>query len=105
MSSIILSPGFGAAFPGDFAQRIDPVLIGYVDALLDLSDTKANRTARKNLLNRMVKRFSEFGIETSTWHCEGFSIAEVPSGSRFTIEEYDGAEYIVAERDLIYTAP
>lgn len=28
----------------------------------------------------------------------------IPQGTRFTVEEYDGAEYIVTEADLLYIA-
>lgn len=105
MSKIIISPGFGCGFPGEFEHRIDPVLIECVEKLNNLNQSKMNRTARNEIINLMIARFYQLDITVSAEDCQEYRIVNIPSGKRFMIEEYDGAEYIILEDDLIHTAP
>ena len=100
MSKIIISPGFGGGFIGEFHHRFDPVLIECLEKM-----PKAKKNERDKLCDLMVARFYQLDVSASKAQCLDLSLADIESGTKFMIEEYDGAEYIIRESDLVHIAP
>lgn len=103
MTKMIISPGFGSGFIGEFEHRFDPVL---VECLEKLETTQLNlKDKREELQNLIVARFYQFDIKVSKSYANEIRLVDIPSGKRFRIEEYDGSEYVITEDDLEHIAP
>jgi len=103
MAKFILSPGFGCEWRGTFENRFDPELIRIMEEERSLiSGTRGNPEKRKALHTQLKDRLLQLNIA-----CEPADLAfiQLPSGTRFKIEEYDGAEYVITEHDLDCIVP
>lgn len=103
MAKFILSPGFGAPFYGTFKDRFDQELIALLDERLNLvPGEKGNPEKRKDIDARLKARMVKMKINNDP---NDLSIVELASGTRFRIEEYDGGEYVITEKDLVLIVP
>jgi hypothetical protein len=103
MAKIILSPGFGSPFYGTFKQRFDGELIALLEERGALvSGEKGNPAKRKDIDARLKIRLDKLKIHNEP---SNLAIVELASGTRFRIEEYDGGEYVITEKDLIHVVP
>ncbi len=103
MAKFILSPGFGAPFYGTFKERFDKELIALLDERRNLvPGAKGNPQKRKDINERLKARLAALNIFNGP---EDLSLAELASGTRFRIEEYDGGEYVITEKDLDLVVP
>lgn len=103
MAKFIVSPGFGAPFYGTFKERFDGELIALLDERGALvSGEKGNPQKRKDIDARLKARLAKLNINNEP---SDLSIVELASGTRFRIEEYDGGEYVITEKDLNLVVP
>lgn len=103
MAKLILSPGFGAPFNGTFKQRFDQELIALLEERRNLvPGEKGNPAKRKDIDARLKARMVKMKINNDP---NDLSIVELASGTRFRIEEYDGGEYVITEKDLVLVVP
>lgn len=103
MAKFIISPGFGAPFYGTFKQRFDKDLIALLDERRNLvPGEKGNPAKRKDIDARLKARLVKLNIHNDP---SDLSLAELASGTRFRIEEYDGGEYVITEKDLDLVVP
>lgn len=107
MAKIIISLGFGSGFPGEYEHRLDPLLIDCLEKLESFKFKPVLSTAlnKAELHDLMMGRFCQLNIDISAQQARELSLVDIPSGTRFTIEEYDGSEYIISENDLQHVAP
>lgn len=105
MSKIIISAGFGRGFSEEFEHRIDPVLVDCLEQIADIPSSKAAATKRREIYNLMKARFEQIGLGDEGYDPTELSLVDIPSGTRFVIEEYDGSEYIIDETALRFVAP
>ena len=103
MAKVIISPGFGSPFHGAVKDRFDPELIRIMEERDNLPLGQRGNPAKRNAFNCSLKeRLQALNIDCDP---SDLVLAEVDSGKRFKIEEYDGAEYIITEDDLDMVAP
>lgn len=103
MAKFILSPGFGSPFYGTFKERFDGELIVLLEERGALvSGAKGNPAKRKDIDVRLKARLAKLNIYNDP---NDLQIVELASGTRFRIEEYDGGEYVITEKDLIHVVP
>lgn len=103
MAKLILSPGFGAPFYGTFKERFDKELIVLLEERLNLvPGEKGNPAKRKDIDVRLKARMVKLNIHNDP---QDLQIVELASGTRFRIEEYDGGEYVITEKDLDLIVP
>lgn len=93
--AVLISKGFGAGW-STWANRehmetmlfdpdmVNAVLDGDKDKAADIAEAKCN--------------------DTYTGGCEGLVVEWLPQGTRFVVNEYDGAESIQTEDDRVYIA-
>lgn len=103
MAKFIISPGFGSPFYGTFKQRFDKELIALLEERRSLvSGEKGNPTKRKDIDARLKARLDQLIISNQP---SDLAIVELASGTRFMIDEYDGAEYMITEKELCHVVP
>ncbi len=103
MAKFIISPGFGSPFYGTFKERFDGELVALLEERGALvSGAKGNPAKRKDINARLKDRLAKLNIFNGP---EDLSLAELASGTRFRIEEYDGGEYVITEKDLDLFVP
>lgn len=103
MAKFILSPGFGAPFYGTFKERFDKELIALLEQRKNLvPGEKGNPAKRKDIDAQLKARLNLLNIHNQP---SDLAIAELASGTRFRIEEYDGGEYVITEKDLDLVVP
>jgi hypothetical protein len=103
MAKFIISPGFGAPFYGRFKQRFDKELIALLEERGALvSGAKGNPQKRKDIDARLTARLAKLNISNQP---SDLAIVELASGTRFMINEYDGAEYVITQKELCHVAP
>lgn len=103
MAKFIISPGFGSPFYGTFKQRFDKELIALLEERDNLvSGEKGNPTKRKDIDARLKARLDQLIISNQP---SDLAIVELASGTRFMIDEYDGAEYMITEKELCHVVP
>lgn len=105
MTKMIFSPGFGSGFIGEFEHRFDPVLVECLEKLESTPSDAKHKDKREELQNLIVARFYQFDINVGKGYANEIRLVDIPSGMRFCIEEYDGAEYVITEDDLEHIAP
>lgn len=105
MTKMIISPGFGSGFIGEFEHRFDPVLVECLEKLESIPSGAKHKDKREELQNLIVARFYQFDINVSKGYANEIRLVDIPSGMRFRIEEYDGSEYVITEDDLEHMAP
>ena len=103
MAKFIISPGFGAPFYGTFKHRFDEQLVALLEERGALvSGAKGNLAKRKDIDARLKARLDQLNISNQP---VDLVIVELASGTRFRIEEYDGGEYVITEKELCHVAP
>ena len=103
MAKFIISPGFGAPFYGTFKQRFDEQLVALLEERGALvPGEKGNPAKRKDIDARLKIRMDNLQIHNEP---SKFALVELASGTRFRIEEYDGGEYVITEKELCHVAP
>lgn len=105
MTKMIISPGFGSGFIGEFEHRFDPVLVECLEKLETTPSDVKHKDKREELQILIVARFYQFDIKVSKSYANEIRLVDIPSGKRFRIEEYDGSEYVITEDDLEHVAP
>jgi hypothetical protein len=102
MTKFIISAGFGREWQGTFENRFDTVLIDTLEKLRGLPyGERGNPQRRRDLEAIICARMEEL-----EFHCDiaQMCLYEVPLGKRFMIDNYDGAEYVITEDQLIHVA-
>lgn len=96
--AVLVSRGFGIGFStsmlcGDNMEKalFDPTLVSLIE---QGADSKKLLTAAQLI----------YGEDESIGEVDSLVVVWVPEGTRFCIEEYDGAEYLILEGDLNFTA-
>ena len=103
MSKFIISTGFGADWQGTFEDRFDSELISTLEKLRDIVPGCIGNPQKRAALEIQLKdRMTALGFECDI--CD-MHITKLKKGTRFMIEAYDGAEYIITEEELIHIAP
>jgi hypothetical protein len=103
MTKFIISAGFGGEWQGTFENRFDPELIRIMEEERNLiSGARGNPEKRKALHTQLKDRLLQLNI---TCDASDLAVIQLPSGTRFKIEEYDGAEYVITEHDLDCIVP
>jgi hypothetical protein len=107
MGKILLAADYGSTFPGSYHDRFDPVLIEAVQRLVQLRNTfertEKYRAACDELEARITARFTELGVDPED--VPSLQVAQLDSGTRFTIRDYDGAEFLITEHNLLHFMP
>lgn len=101
--AVIISRGWGAGWS---TWTLNP---SYVDILLyhpklvQLVESQEHYSMNRDTFAQWMK--TELGIaDTYFGGYEGLDVRWITQGTKFKVEEYDGAEYIITEADLPYTA-
>ena len=103
MSKFIISTGYGADWRGTFQDRFDSELIKTLEKLNRISPERIGNTEKRSTLEKQLyDRMTTLGFECAI---DDMHIAKIKKGTRFKICEYDGAEYIITEEQLIHVAP
>lgn len=105
MTKMIISPGFGSGFIGEFEHRFDPVLVDCLEKLSSIPSGAKHKDKRGELQNLIIARFYQFNINVGKEYINEIGLVDIPAGKRFSIEEYDGSEYVITEDDLEHVAP
>lgn len=91
--AILISPGYGAGWTTNGITNSEQMLFcpEMVNAVLE---------ARRKELPAIAKRL----FPDAHFSRQRLQVIWVPLGTRFTVCEYDGYEYIITEKNLEYTA-
>lgn len=107
MGKILLTADYGSTFPGSYHDRFDPVLIEAAQRLMHLRNnferTEKYRAACDELAERITARFAELGVDPED--VPNLQVAQLDSGTRFTIRDYDGVEFLITEHNLLHFMP
>ena len=107
MGKILVTADYGSTFPGSHQDRFDPVIIEAVERLSVIEEqrlgTEKASAIRWDLEQRILERFTEIGVDPD---CIPYlRVVQLDSGTRFTIREYDGLEFVITEDSLLHFMP
>ena len=96
--AVIVSRGFGIGFSTSMCEKLnqekslfDPTLVSLIE---QGADSKKLLTAAQLI----------YGEDESIGDVDSLAVVWVPEGTKFLIAEYDGAEFLIFEDDLKFTA-
>lgn len=102
--AVIISLGYGAGWSTWADTKENEYVLMFHPKLVELIESgKIRKMTSGDLRSWMA---SELGIIEDVYigGYEGLNIRWIPQGTKFKVEEYDGAEYIITEADLPYMA-
>lgn len=96
---VVYGPEFGAGFStwGVPAMATDPKIVELALAMID--SEKAGDHSTFHTLDKELDRYVKVTYDR-TYHQQPLTVTWVRPGTRFIIQEYDGAECVVAEEDI-----
>ena len=101
--AVIISQDYGAGWSTWATNPNDIDILMYHPKLVELIESgKTREMAGEDVIAWWVE--NELGADVYLGGWGGLSIKWIPQGTKFRIEEYDGAEYIITEADLPHTA-
>ena len=98
MAKILVSPAFGAGW-STWANEDQEEFMLRDPALIALAEAKAGVAAVDRLL---AQRFGDDAPYTGGW--DSIQVVELPDGTPFTVQEYDGYESLIQASSLDRTA-
>lgn len=103
MVAVILSRGYGAGWSTWADTKENQHILAFHPKLVELIESGKVEEMRGTEVHRWVESvFGITGMYFGGW--DGLYIKWIAQGTRFRIDEYDGAEYIITEADLPYIA-
>jgi hypothetical protein len=107
MGKVLITDEYGGGFPGSYQDRFDPVIIEAVESLVTLEKqrfrTEKASAIHWDLEQCVLERFRELGTDLDS--IPSLRVVQLDSGTRFSIREYDGLEYIITPDDLKHSMP